>query len=233
MRIKTMHIQGFDDSGPVCGAAGRVWTAPNWTETDSDPAFKRCARCEKKLGEGGPERLEQAREELARVRAGHKAGKDDAERNAPSQVNSHPVGSFEAEEYARAYDAGTIERLPPKPGIRTTSPGFAVFLMTLEAAKGRAHDYNDGERTIITRAINRANKSLANRPTPCGRRSGRVTERKGLNGPITREFTATCTLPAGHAGCHEDENEPTASGRPFSWGDPFRASPRPASESGS
>ena len=204
-------------------AAGRVWSAPNWNDTDNDPTFKRCARCEKKLGEGGLERLEQAREELARARAAHRAGKDDAEKKAPSRVGScYTVGSVEATEYARGYDTGTIERLPLKPAVPTASPGFTQFLMTLEAAKSRAQDYNDEERATITRAINRANRSLANRPTPCGRSSGLVTERKGLKGPITREFTATCTLPAGHAGCHEDKNEPTAIGRPFSWGDPFR-----------
>ena len=86
MRIKNMHIQGFDDSGPVCGAAGRVWSGPNWNDTDNDPGFKRCARCEKKLGKGGLERLEQAREERATVRAAHRAGKDDAEKKAPSRV---------------------------------------------------------------------------------------------------------------------------------------------------
>ena len=222
MRIKTMHIQGFDDSGPVCGAAGRVWSGPNWNDTDNDPEFKRCARCEKKLGEGGLERLEQAREKLATAHAAHRAGKDHAEKKAPSRVGSYPVGNVEAAEYARGYDADAIEGLPPKPAIRTVSPGFAEFLMTLEAAKSRAHDYSNKERATITRAINRANRSLANRPTPCGRSSGPLTERKGINGPITREFTATCTLPAGHAGCHEDKNEPTAVGRPFSWGDPFR-----------
>ena len=222
MRIKTMHIQGFDETGPVCGAAGRVWSGPNWNDTDTDPGFKRCARCEKKLGPGGLERLEQAREELARTRTAHNAGKNDAAKKAPSRVSNYPIGNVEASEYARGYDAGEIERLPPKPTIATTSPRFAEFLMTLEAAKSRAQDYSDEERAIITRAINRANRSLANRPTPCGRSSGPVTERKGINGPITREFTATCTLPAAHAGCHEDKNEPTAVGRPFSWGDPFR-----------
>ncbi len=222
MRTKTMHIQGFNDSRPVCGARGRVWSAPNWNETDDDPGFKRCASCEKKLGPGGLERLEQAREKLASAPAAHRAGKNDAEKKAPSRVTTYPADSVEAAEYTRGYDAGMIERLPPKFAVPTAPPRLAEFLMTLEAAKSRAHDYSDEERAIITRAINRANRSLGNRPAPCGRSSGPVTERKGLNGPITREFTATCTLPAGHASCHEDENEPTSIGRPFSWGDPFR-----------
>ena len=222
MRIKTMHIQGFNDSGPICGAAGRVWSGPNWNDTDNDPEFKRCARCERKLGEGGLERLEQAREKLATARAAHRAGKDDAEKNAPSRVSSYPVGSVEAGQYARGYDAGAIEQLPPKPAIRTVSPGDAEFLMTLEAAKSRAHDYSNKERATITRAINRANRSLANPPEPCNRSSGLITERKGFHGPIIHEFTATYTLPAGHSGCHEDENKRTAVSRPFSWGNPVR-----------
>ena len=204
MRIKTMHIQGFDDSRPVCGAAGRASGAGRTGTTPTTTPNSNGARCEKKLG------------------AAHRAGKDDAEKKAPSRVSSYPISSVEAAEYARGYDADAIERLPPKPAIRTVSPGYAEFLMTLEAAKRRTHDYSNKERATITRAINRANRSLANRPTPCGRSCGPVTERKGINGPITREFTATCTLPAGHAGCHEDKNEPTAVGRPFSWGDPFR-----------
>ena len=77
MRTRTMHIQGFDDSGPVCGATGRVWTDTDWSAADSDPGFKRCKRCEKKLGPGGLERLTQAREELARLHAARKAGEAD------------------------------------------------------------------------------------------------------------------------------------------------------------
>ena len=222
MRTRTMHIQGFDDSGPVCGATGRVWTDTDWSAADSDPGFKRCERCEKKLGPGGLERLTQAREELARLHAARKAGEADGREKTPSRVSVYPAGGLEAQSYARGYDAGAVERLPPKAAIRATPPGLAEFLMTLEAAKGRAHDYSDEDRAIVTRAINRANRSLANRPAPCGHTSGPTTERRGLGGPVTREFTATRTLPAGHAGSHEDENERTSIGRPFAWGDPFR-----------
>ena len=116
MRIKTMHIQGFDDSGPVCGAAGRVWSGPNWNDTDNDPEFKRCARCEKKLGEGGLERLEQAREKLATARAAHRAGKDHAEKKAPSRVGSYPISSVEAAQYARGLAPTSSATTSPESG---------------------------------------------------------------------------------------------------------------------
>lgn len=48
--------------------------------------------------------------------------------------------------------------------------GNGDFLATLDAARHRAGSYDDNERAIITRAVNRANRSLANRqnlrPTP-------------------------------------------------------------------
>ena len=172
MQVRTMHIQGFDDSDPVCGATGRVWTDTDWAAADNESRFRRCERCEKKLGPGGLERLRQAREELARVRAARKEGEADGRKNAGSKVSAYPLGSPQAQSYAQGYDAGALGRLPPKSAIRTMSPGLTEFLMTLESAKGRAHDYSDKERSIVTRAINRANRSLANRSTPCGRASG-------------------------------------------------------------
>ena len=48
--------------------------------------------------------------------------------------------------------------------------GDGDFLATLNAAWHRASSYDDSERAIITRAISRANRALANRqnlrPTP-------------------------------------------------------------------
>ena len=44
-----------------------------------------------------------------------------------------------------------------------TPPEAADFCATLDAARHRATSYDDAERTIITRAISRANRSLANR----------------------------------------------------------------------
>lgn len=41
--------------------------------------------------------------------------------------------------------------------------GSGDFLATLDAARHRAESYDDDERAIITRAISRANRSLANR----------------------------------------------------------------------
>ena len=223
MRIKTIHIRGFDSAGPVCGTGGHVRADEDWTTADNDPRFKRCRRCEKKLGPGGLERLQKAVKELAAVRAAHAAGETDARARRPSQASAYPVDSPEAQSYRQGYDTGRVEQHPEKEvGTRTITPGFGEFLATLEAAKGRTHDYNDDERSIITRAITRANRSLANRPTACNRTSGPVTERLGFDGPITHEFTATCTQPAGHAGCHQDENIRTAAGHPFIWGDPFR-----------
>ena len=172
MQVRTMHIQGFDDSGPVCGATGRVWTDTDWSAADNDSRFRRCERCEKKLGPGGLERLRQAREELARVRAAREKGEADGRKNAQSKVSAYPLGNPQAQSYAQSDDAGALGRLPPRPARRTMSPGFTEFLMTLESAKGRAHDYSDKERVIVTRAINRANRSLANRSTLCGRTSG-------------------------------------------------------------
>ena len=46
------------------------------------------------------------------------------------------------------------------------APGHGAFVATLEAARARAANYSDAERNIITRAITRANRSLANRPEP-------------------------------------------------------------------
>ena len=170
-----------------------------------------------------PERLQKAVKELAAVRAAHIDGENDARARRPSQASAYPVDSPEAQSYRQGYDTGQVEQHPEKGvGICTTTPGFGEFLATLEAAKARIHDYNDNERSIITRAITRANRSLADRPSACSRTSRPVTERLGFDGPIIREFTATCTQPAGHAGCHQDENIRTAAGRPFTWGDPFR-----------
>lgn len=41
--------------------------------------------------------------------------------------------------------------------------GAGDFLATLDAARHRAGSYDDSERAIINRAVNRANRSLANR----------------------------------------------------------------------
>ena len=41
--------------------------------------------------------------------------------------------------------------------------GAGDFIATLDAARHRAGSYDHAERTIITRAISRANRSLANR----------------------------------------------------------------------
>ena len=41
--------------------------------------------------------------------------------------------------------------------------GDGDSLATLDAARHRASSYDDGERSIITRAMTRANRSLANR----------------------------------------------------------------------
>ena len=96
----------------------------------------------------------------------------DGRKNTQSKVSAYPLGNLQAQSYAQGHDAGTLGRLPPKPSSRTMSPGLTEFLMTLESAKGRAHDYSDKERFIVTRAINRANRSLANRSTLSGRTSG-------------------------------------------------------------
>lgn len=44
-----------------------------------------------------------------------------------------------------------------------TADGDGDFIATLDAARHRAGNYNDTERAIITRAVSRANRSLANR----------------------------------------------------------------------
>ena len=160
MQVRTMHIQGFDDSGPVCGATGRVWTDTDWAAADNDSRFRRCERCEKKLGPGGLERLRQAREELARVRAARKEGEAAGRKNAQSKVSAYPLGSPQAQSYAQGYDAGALGRLPPKPSSRTMSPALTEFLMTLESAKGRAHDYSD------KRAVHRHSRDQPRQPEP-------------------------------------------------------------------
>ena len=166
MPIRTIHIRGFDSAGPVCGAGGHVRADEDWATADKDPRFKRCRRCEKKLGPGGLERLQEARKELAAVRAARMAGENDARARRPSQASAYPVDSPEAQSYRQGYDTGQVEQHPEKKaGIRATTSGLGEFLATLEAAKARTHDYNDDERSIITRAITRANRSLANRST--------------------------------------------------------------------
>ena len=170
MRITTIHMRGFDSADPVCGTGGRVRADEHWTTADNDPRFKRCRRCEKKLGPGGLERLQEAVKELAAVRAARMAGENDERARRPSQASAYPVDSPEAQSYRQGYDTGQVEQHPERvAGMCTTTPGFGEFLATLEAAKGRTHDYNDDERGIITRAITRANRSLANRPTACSR----------------------------------------------------------------
>lgn len=226
--VETMHIRGFDSRKPVCGAKGTVRTDDDWNRADADPRLKRCKRCDRKLGAGGIKRLRDAREKLARLRAAEAAGKDDAAAGRTSGIAAYPADSLERESYSRGYETVKQPKAPAEEtGIRTTTPGYAAFLATLEAAAARAGDYSDAERNIITRAIARANRSMANHRTACGRSSGTVTERHGLHGPVKRRFTATCTLADGHAGCHEDENERTAIGRPFSWGNPFRRAGAP------
>ena len=165
MRIDTMHVRGFDSRNPVCGTAGTVYTDDDWTKADDDPRFRRCRRCEKKLGAGGIERLRKARNDIAKLRAAEQAGRDDAEAKRPSQASTYEVGSVEAQSYRRGYDTGQLPEAPPKgTGIRTVAPGHGAFIATLEAARARAANYSDNERNTITRAINRANRSLTNRP---------------------------------------------------------------------
>ena len=163
--MDTMHIRGFDSRNPVCGTTGTVYTDDDWTKADNDPRFRRCRRCEKRLGPGGIERLRKARDEIARLRGAEQAGRDDANAKRPSQASTYKIGSLPAESYRRGYDAGQLPERPPKEtGIRSAAPGHAAFIATLEAARARAIHYTDAERNTITRAINRANRSLAKRP---------------------------------------------------------------------
>ncbi|MCY4123055.1 MAG: hypothetical protein OXG72_19280 [Acidobacteria bacterium] len=165
MNITTIHVRGFDSRAPVCGAAGVMQCEDDWKKADSDPRFRRCKRCDKKLGPGGIEQLRKAREDIARLRTAEAAGRNDAEAKRPSQASAYPVGSLEVQSYRRGYDAGQLPATPPKEtGIRTVTPGYGEFVATLEAARARARHYNNAERNSITRAITRANRSLANRP---------------------------------------------------------------------
>ena len=126
MPIRTIHIRGFDSAGPVCGAGGHVRADEDWATADKDPRFKRCRRCEKKLGPGGLERLQEARKELAAVRAARMAGEEDARARRPSQASAYPVDSPEAQSYRQGYDTGQVEQHPEKEaGIRATTSDSA------------------------------------------------------------------------------------------------------------
>lgn len=167
MHIDTMHIRGFDSRKPVCGTAGTVYTDDDWTKADDDPRFRRCRRCEKRLGPGGIKRLQKAREDIAKLRAAEQAGRDDAQAKRPSRAGTYRIGSLEAQSYRRGYDSGQLPETPPKEtAIRSAAPGHGAFVATLEAARTRAANYSDAERKMITRAITRANRSLANQPEP-------------------------------------------------------------------
>ena len=78
MTIATMHVSTpfgtplgpTEKETAVCGQRGRLWMDKDWKAADADPrSFRRCARCEKRLGPGGLERLLAARAELEALRA--------------------------------------------------------------------------------------------------------------------------------------------------------------------
>jgi len=166
MDTTTIHVRGFDSREPVCGATGVVRSDDDWTTADSDPGFRRCKRCDKKLGPGGIERLKEARDYLTTLRAAETAGRNDAKAKRPSQAGGYPAGSLEQQNYTRGYKEEQNQEAPPpsEARIRTVTPGYGGFIATLEAARARAPHYSDAERNSITRAIARANRSLANRP---------------------------------------------------------------------
>lgn len=165
MNVTTIHIRAFDSRDPACGATGITQCEDEWTKADSDPRFRRCKRCEKKLGPGGVERLRELRDYLATLRAAETAGRNDANAKRPSRAAEYRAGSLEAQNYERGYDAARQPKAPPKQTrIRTVTPGYAAFVATLDAARAQAPRYSDTERQSITRAITRANDRIANQP---------------------------------------------------------------------
>ena len=164
MRTETIHVRAFNSHEPICGAAGIVHTEDDWEKADSDARFRRCRRCDTKLGPGGIQALKKAREELAKLRTAETAERNDAQTRRPSLASAYPIGSLEADAYRRGYDAGQLPERPTEPHrIRTVTAGYGGFVATLEAARARAPNYSDAERKMITAAITRANRSMGKR----------------------------------------------------------------------
>ena len=158
MKATTVHIEGFNQKGPVCGAGGLPRIDRDWDETDSSTNLRRCTPCDKKLGPAGLEALKKARRDLDGLREATAAGHAARTAGRRNGSDAYPDGSLAQEAYSNGYEKAGHQDPPAKTTAVTTE-----LVATLESAIARASSYNQNERNIITWAVNRANRRLADR----------------------------------------------------------------------